>query len=1837
MKNHKPPAVIQNITSILVLLFGFVQPVIASPVPLQQPTATFSQSTFGDFSVAKAINGTTADNLGWAIELDPFVNITAQTAVFETVTDVGFGAGSVITFSLSQTFPNPGPFTLGRFRFSVTTDNRSLFADGLASGGDVTANWTILNPTIFLSANGATLSKLGDLSILASGPAPLTDLYTISAPTSLTGITGIRLEVLEDPSLPFGGPGRHPDHGSFVLSELQMDIVAAQSNCVTLASGLVSWWRGENNADDGVGTNRGILQNGTGFGSGLVGQALSFDGISNYVTIPASPSLDVGSAGGLTVECWIKPAELSVARPLVEYNDGVNDGVQLWISQPWVANQGGPGSVFANIVDTGGGTHALVSAPGILTTNQFHHVAVTYDKASGLGRLYADGVVVFAANLGTFTPRTSSNLLLGLRPAGSPNPSIYSGLMDEVSVYSRALTTNEIQAVFAAGSAGKCTTPVPPYIISQPTNQTVSAGTTVTLAVLAGGTPPLRYQWSFNGSTVAEATNASLIFTNVGANRTGVYVVTVTNLQGSILSSNAGLTVNAVTPGTLLNVNFAANQVKTGFAATGLTGSDFWNGLWFPFQPSAGLGGLQRADGTATGAGLTVQNGAGHTGFSHPDLMYQSCCYAQDYGVITLTVTNLPAGRYDFYLYGHAGADTANTVFQLLVGGNDFGNKSTATNSSWSLTNWVEGAQYVVYRGVTVTNGGAPVIVKCHPGVSGYTYLNGLQIMAAGPTPPVIVSQPASQDVLVGANVTLSVGASGTPPLSYQWRFNGTNVAGATASSLTKTNVQLGDAGNYAVVVSNSVGTVTSSNAVLTVNSALPCASPASGLVGWWRAEGEANDFAGGNHGALAGGTTFGAAEVGQGFYFNGTNAYVSIAASANLNVGVGGGLTIEGWLKPGDVANPQVIVEWNNGVGGIGAQLWHSIDALGGLGSLFANLSDTSGNDHYFATSPSLLDTSDFQHIALTYDKISGVAKLYRNGVTAATQNLGVFTPQTSYPFYLGTRFSGSGAGAFYKGLIDEMAVYNRALTTNEIQAIYNAGSAGKCSTPAPPVVFTQPTNQTVAAGASVTFAVAAGGSPPLRYQWSFNSNMLVNATNASLTITNAGVDQAGVYAVTITNMFGATSSSNALLTVLVFPPSLLLQPTNQTRVAGETATLAVTASGSAPLSYQWSFNGSPVPAATNASLVFPSLGTNHAGVYAVTVRNFFGSETSSNATLAVVFLTTNLFDDFDPGIDLPQWLSFSGTVQATNHGGFVSPSNSLWFGGVNSRFAITRSINTTNSWNLRFHLRFGSGAPPFWDRPELPIDGVVLEYSTNAGVNWIEFGRYNTTTFYNWTPVSALVPAGAKVPAARFRWRQLANSGSISDHWALDDVLLTEVVTPPEILTQPLNQTVGADGTATFSAGVSGSLPLYYQWRLNGTDLGGATNSSLTLNNAQPSQAGNYSLSVANVAGVAASSNAVLKVTVISAFGNSQLLTEPVHYFSSSLSVELTNHFPGGLIFYTLDGSAPSFASSQYPGPFQVSQTVVLRAIGYRADFLESGELGPITILKVPGFTLSVSSGGGGSITLNPPGGGYSSNTVVNLTAVPNPGWTFLKWLGDADGSSSATNVTVTRNKSVQAVFGTTLNTTAAGGGSVALNPPGGVYAFGSVVQITAIPNPGSFFGLWGSAASGNVNPLLFTVTNPNPTVSSIFGAVGSSQAALTVVPVGRGQVSINPRANVYPTNSAVTITATPDAGQSFLGWSGNASGTQNPLQLTLDANKLIYANFTRRPQLTAEMLHNEGFRLSLIGDGAATYRLEMSTNLTAWAPLAEITNAVGTAQFIDLAATNAPQRFYRALILP
>lgn len=201
----------------------------AAPVLLQNGTATFSQTLNGCSptpvcSPDQAVDGDTSDVNGWAIATAPRDDVTKdETAVWETASDL---SASNLSITMKFLHSNPGHL-LGRFRFSVTTDDRSTFADGLDTGGDVLANWTVLaSPTVSGPA-GMTFTTLGDNSILAGGMIAATGTYTVNFALPVSNITGLRLEALEDPSLPFNGPGLHSVNGNFLLTEMTLDATTA--------------------------------------------------------------------------------------------------------------------------------------------------------------------------------------------------------------------------------------------------------------------------------------------------------------------------------------------------------------------------------------------------------------------------------------------------------------------------------------------------------------------------------------------------------------------------------------------------------------------------------------------------------------------------------------------------------------------------------------------------------------------------------------------------------------------------------------------------------------------------------------------------------------------------------------------------------------------------------------------------------------------------------------------------------------------------------------------------------------------------------------------------------------------------------------------------------------------------------------------------------------------------------------------------------------------------------------------------------------------------------------------------------------------------------------------------------------------------------------------------------------------------------------------------------------------------------------------------------------------------------------------------------------------------
>jgi hypothetical protein len=400
---------------------------------------------------------------------------------------------------------------------------------------------------------------------------------------------------------------------------------------------------------------------------------------------------------------------------------------------------------------------------------------------------------------------------------------------------------------------------------------------------------------------------------------------------------------------------------------------------------------------------------------------------------------------------------------------------------------------------------------------------------------PAILTQPADQTVTEGGAAQFNVVASGSPVLTYQWQFNGVSIPGATNASLQLDYIQTNQAGVYSVEVMNPLyyppGEITSSNAGLTVNAPV-CLNPPPGMTAWWRAEGDVTDVVDGNNG-INQDVTFTNGKVGQALVFTDGSSSITVPASPTLNIGNDSGMTIECWIQPDAFAlggSGAPIVEWDTGTTNF-VQFWAG-------GTLLASIVDQLGVAHVLQSGPGLLDTNHWQHVAFTYDVGSGTAVIYVNGNGVATNNLGGVLPQTTGAVNIGWSPSTTN---FFGGLMDELSIYDRALSPTEISAIFNAEYAGKCNVPVAPTVVGQPESFSVLPGAGGEFDVVAAGTAPLTYQWFLDGNPINEATSASLILTNALCSQnGGAYSVEVSNAGGSLASSNAVLTIINLPPQL-------------------------------------------------------------------------------------------------------------------------------------------------------------------------------------------------------------------------------------------------------------------------------------------------------------------------------------------------------------------------------------------------------------------------------------------------------------------------------------------------------------------------------------------------------------------------------------------------------------------------------------------------------------------------------------------------------------------------
>ena len=242
-----------------------------------------------------------------------------------------------------------------------------------------------------------------------------------------------------------------------ICSLLTGSHVASAQSCVPPPSGLVSWWPGNGNTNDIIGQNNGILRGGATFAAGEVEQSFSLNGVDSFVEIPDSPDLTPQS-NSVTLDAWIRPDVTSGPRAIVtKYSAGLNLSWVLMDLDGFIRF----GVYQAGSVDLG---RVVDTTNPVLTVGEWQHVAGTFDITTQDIKVYVNGLEVptVLSPAQTQSPITSikdssSPVRIGALQTGDFNLNYFwSGLIDEVEIFDRALSAFEIQSIFNAGSAGKC-------------------------------------------------------------------------------------------------------------------------------------------------------------------------------------------------------------------------------------------------------------------------------------------------------------------------------------------------------------------------------------------------------------------------------------------------------------------------------------------------------------------------------------------------------------------------------------------------------------------------------------------------------------------------------------------------------------------------------------------------------------------------------------------------------------------------------------------------------------------------------------------------------------------------------------------------------------------------------------------------------------------------------------------------------------------------------------------------------------------------------------------------------------------------------------------------------------------------------------------------------------------------------------------------------------------------------------------------------------------------------------------------------------------------------------
>src|SRR6266478_3902024 len=937
------------------------------------------------------------------------------------------------------------------------------------------------------------------------------------------------------------------------------------------------------------------------------------------------------------------------------------------------------------------------------------------------------------------------------------------------------------------------------------------------------------------------------------------------------------------------------NKLKTaGFSMSGtITPTAAGNGAAVALSGPASASATADSSGSYTFAGLP--NGTYMIAPSHAGFTFTPGSQSMAVNGANVTGVNFTATSQTFIISGTISPVAGGSGATVTLSGAASATTTPNSSGAYTFTGLASGSYTITpsNAGYTFTPLSQNVTVST-ANVSGVNFTDNAVAVA-----PTITTQPASQTVIVGQTASFTVAATGTAPLNFQWKKNGTAILGATSSSYTTPVTTSSDNGaQFTVAISNAAGSVTSNAAALTVN-----AAPVAPLI-----------------------TT------------QPTSQTVTASQTASFSVSATGTAPLSYQWQRNGVA-----------IGGATSSSYTTpATTTSDNGAQFAvAVSNTAGS--VTSSAATLMVNAAVVPPSITTQPASQTVTA---GQTASFSLAATGTAPLSYLWQKnGANIAGATSSSYTtpatttsdSGSTFRVAVSNSAGTVTSGAATLTVNAAV-----VPPSITTQPTNQTVTAGQTASFNVAATGTAPLSYQWQKNGANIAGATSSSYTTpATTTSDSSSTFQVAVSNSAGTVTSGAATLTVNAAPvaPSITTQPTNQTVTAGQTASFNVAATGTAPLSYQWQKNGANIAGATSSSYTTPATTTSDSSsTFQVAVSNSAGTVTSAAATLTVNAAPVAPSITTQPAsqtVTAGQTASFSVAATGTAPLSYQWQRNGVAIGGATSSnyttpattssdngaqftVAVSNTAGSVTSNAATLTVNAASVAPSITTQPtsQTVIAGQAATFSVAAtGTAPISYQwRKNGTAISGASSASYTTPAATSSDSGSQFTVVVSNSaGAVTS--AAATLTVNPAAVPPSITTQPASQTVTAGQTASFNVAVTGTAPLSYQWQKNGVNIAGATSSTYATPATTTSDSGStFRVAVSNSAGTVTSAVATLTVNAVTV--PPSITTQPASQTvtagqTASFSVAVTGTVPLSYQWQKNSANIVGATSSSYTTP--------------------------------------------------------------------------------------------------------------------------------------------------------------------------------------------------------------------------------------------------------------------------------------------------------------------------------